>query len=49
MPTAQLDAKFKMGQDERPADTEAAIQELMPGNPHLAEAMRERNVCPGAS
>lgn len=43
MPIAQLDAKFKMGQDERPADTKAAILELTPDNPHLAGAMRERN------
>jgi transcriptional regulator len=43
MPIAQLDAKFKMGQDERPADTAAAIRELTSGNPHLADAMRERN------
>jgi transcriptional regulator len=42
MPITHLDAKFKLGQDERLADTKAAILGLTPCNPDLADAMRAR-------
>jgi transcriptional regulator len=40
----RLEAKFKMGQDERPGDTRAAIEHLeREGRHDLANTMRERN------
>lgn len=43
MPIARLEAKFKMGQDERLYDTAAAIDALERSDPALAETMRKHN------
>lgn len=44
LPIERLDAKFKMGQDERPGDTAAAIEQLAGGSdPGLAALMRRCN------
>lgn len=43
MPVERLEAKFKMGQDERLYDTAAAIDALDHADPHLAETMRRHN------
>lgn len=43
MPIVRLEAKFKMGQDERPYDTAAAIEALEPADPALAGMMRKHN------
>jgi len=44
LPIARLEAKFKMGQDERLLDTRAAITKLASGiDPELAEMMRRYN------
>ncbi len=43
MPIARLEAKFKMGQDERLYDTAAAIGALERSDPALAETMRKHN------
>jgi transcriptional regulator len=39
LPIERLEAKFKMGQDERPRDTAAAINALSDHNPTLAKTM----------
>lgn len=43
MPIARLEAKFKMGQDERLYDTEAAIKAVQQDNPSLAGLMKKHN------
>lgn len=43
MPIARLEAKFKMGQDERLYDTAAAIEALEADDPVLAGLMRRHN------
>lgn len=43
MPITRLEAKFKMGQDERLYDTAAAIEALDKANPALAAMMRKHN------
>lgn len=43
MPIARLEAKFKMGQDERLYDTAAAIEALQPADPALAGMMKKHN------
>ncbi len=43
MPIARLEAKFKMGQDERLYDTAAAIGALETADPALAGLMRKHN------
>lgn len=43
MPITRLEAKFKMGQDERLYDTAAAIDMLDEANPALAAMMRKHN------
>ena len=43
MPIARLEAKFKMGQDERLYDTAAAIEALEPADPALAGMMKKHN------
>lgn len=40
----QIEAKFKMGQDERLYDTKAAINALTVSDPTLAETMTQHNV-----
>jgi len=47
MPIARLEAKFKMGQDERLYDTAAAIEALEPADPALAAMMRAHNAFRG--
>jgi transcriptional regulator len=43
MPINRLEAKFKMGQDERIYDTAAAIDTLESDDPRLAGMMRRHN------
>ncbi len=43
MPVERLEAKFKMGQDERLYDTAGAIEALEESNPDLATLMRQHN------
>jgi transcriptional regulator len=44
LPIARLEAKFKMGQDERILDTRSAIARLADGiDPELAEMMGRHN------
>jgi transcriptional regulator len=43
MPITRLEAKFKMGQDERLYDTVAAIEALERTDPALADMMRNHN------
>jgi transcriptional regulator len=44
LPISRLEAKFKMGQDERLLDTRAAIAKLAQGiDPELAEMMERHN------
>lgn len=43
LPIARIEAKFKMGQDERERDTSAAIRALSGLNPRLAETMARYN------
>ena len=43
MPITRLEAKFKMGQDERLYDTIAAIEALETADPALADLMRKHN------
>jgi len=43
LPVEQLEAKFKMGQDERLYDTSAAIEALEEHDPALAETMQKHN------
>ncbi len=43
LPIERIEAKFKLGQDERPYDTSAAIAALGQRNPVLADMMRKHN------
>lgn len=43
LPIARIEAKFKMGQDERLYDTRAAVSALSVTDPELAETMNRHN------